>query len=293
MTTMPGRDWIRRHKKTVAAAALGAVLLVVVALGIFWFGWDWKALFGWRALVHDINPVDATDRKDTVQVYAIIVAGVVGALTALAAVGNLIISRRNLQNARETLQQQRQLDERRAQDDALQSYFQQIGELLTEHELKEAKPEDAVASLARAQTHTVVARLDARGKRALLLFLYGARLIFGVDAVVDLFGADFSGADLKRSGLGAGVNLRGANPSSADLRHAFLGDAILSGAILYKADLRDAGLGDARLMAADLRACLASNRVGLGGAESAPFTRGTASRGPSLRGGFLRFSKRF
>src|SRR5215213_1595327 len=38
-----------------------------------------------------------------------------------------------------------------------------------------------------------------------------------------------------------------------------------------------------------LRACLVSNRVGLGGAESAPFTRGTASRGPSLRGGFFSF----
>jgi hypothetical protein len=41
--------------------------------------------------------------------------------------------------------------------------------------------------------------------------------------------------------------------------------------------------------AEDLRACLVSNRVGLGGAESAPFTRGTASRGPSLRGGFFGF----
>ncbi len=51
MTTMPGGDWIRRHKKTVAAAALGAALLVTVALGIFWFGWDWKALIGWKALL--------------------------------------------------------------------------------------------------------------------------------------------------------------------------------------------------------------------------------------------------
>jgi hypothetical protein len=40
MTAMPGRDWIRGHKKTVAAAALGVVLLIAVAFGIFWFGWD-------------------------------------------------------------------------------------------------------------------------------------------------------------------------------------------------------------------------------------------------------------
>src|SRR3954467_8146024 len=38
-----------------------------------------------------------------------------------------------------------------------------------------------------------------------------------------------------------------------------------------------------------LRACLVSNRVGLAGAESAPFTRRTASRGPSLRGSFFGF----
>src|SRR3954447_19003184 len=41
--------------------------------------------------------------------------------------------------------------------------------------------------------------------------------------------------------------------------------------------------------APSLRACLVSNRVGLAGAESAPFTRRTASRGPSLRGGFFGF----
>jgi len=41
--------------------------------------------------------------------------------------------------------------------------------------------------------------------------------------------------------------------------------------------------------AAFLRACLVSNRVGLGGAESAPFTRGTTSREPFLRASFFGF----
>src|SRR4051794_4603052 len=44
-----------------------------------------------------------------------------------------------------------------------------------------------------------------------------------------------------------------------------------------------------RRLAELLRACLVSNRVGLAGAESAPFTRRTASRGPSLRGSFFGF----
>src|SRR5215212_767049 len=38
-----------------------------------------------------------------------------------------------------------------------------------------------------------------------------------------------------------------------------------------------------------LRACLVSNRVGLGGGKSAPFTRGTASREPFLRASFFGF----
>src|SRR5215212_11844719 len=38
-----------------------------------------------------------------------------------------------------------------------------------------------------------------------------------------------------------------------------------------------------------LRACLVSNRGGLGGAKSASFTRGTASREPFLRGSFFGF----
>jgi hypothetical protein len=96
MTTMPGGDWIRRHKKTVAAAPLGAASLVVVGIGIFWFGWDWKALIGWRALVDYIDPKNATGRKDAVQVYALIFAGVIAAITAVVGFANLWLTRRKM-----------------------------------------------------------------------------------------------------------------------------------------------------------------------------------------------------
>ena len=67
----------------IVATALGVVLLVAVALSIFWFGWDWKTLIGWRALVDYIDPKNATGRKDAVQVYALLVAGVVAGVVAL------------------------------------------------------------------------------------------------------------------------------------------------------------------------------------------------------------------
>jgi hypothetical protein len=136
----------------------------------------------------------ATERKDLVNIIVLIGAGTVGALTAFAAILNAYISSRNLQNAQEALRQERALDERRSQDDALQAYFKQIGELLTDHKLKEAQPENAVSMLARAQTLTVLRRLDAERKKDLLLFLYGAELIRKDDAVVNLLGARLTGA---------------------------------------------------------------------------------------------------
>jgi len=81
MTTMPRKDWIKSHKKTVAAAAL--VIALLVAYGT-WLDWEWKAMIGWKALIGyiDPDPDDTTGKKDAVQVYAIIVAGIVAAITA-------------------------------------------------------------------------------------------------------------------------------------------------------------------------------------------------------------------
>lgn len=150
----------------------------------------------WGALDAYIRPGDATERKDLVNVFVLIGAGVVGTLTALAALLNAYFTRRNLRTAREALRQQRDLDERRAQDDALQAYLEQMGDLLTDHKLKEAQPDDAVALLAGAQTLTVLSRLDARRKGDLLFFVYGAGLIPKDNAVLNLLNANLVGADL-------------------------------------------------------------------------------------------------
>src|SRR3712207_3974058 len=158
-----------RSGAKAAVLKLGAiVLLAAIAVGAY-FGSKWL----WGELAAYIRPGDATERKDLVNVFVLIGAGIVGTLTALAALLNAYFSRRNLQNARAALHRQRDLAERRAQDDALQAYLEQMGGLLTVHKLKEAQPEDAVALLARAQTLTVLGRLSAWGKRDLLLFVHG------------------------------------------------------------------------------------------------------------------------
>jgi hypothetical protein len=210
-----------------------------------------------------IQPESPTDRKDLVNVFVVLAAGVVGTLTAIAAVGNLYISRRNLQNAQANLQQQRDLDERHAQDDALQAYYKQMGDLLTEHKLMETKsPDDPIRLLARAQTLTLLERLDPDSNRAMLkkreliLFLYDAGLISRRNTIVHLASAALSSANLVGADLVggnfSGADLLGADLSDANLSDADFSSAILIGAIFLSADLSDADLSDADLDGANL-----------------------------------------
>src|SRR5215204_7667969 len=153
----------------IVAAPLGVVLLFAVVIGILWFGWDWKALIGWGPLVDYINPKNATGRKDAFQVYALIVAGVVASITAAVGLLNLRLTRRNLE-------QQRELEAQRAQGNALQAYYEQIGKLITDEDLLNTQREE-IRELARGQTLTVLQEVDAKGKGSLLTFLHGAGLI--------------------------------------------------------------------------------------------------------------------
>ena len=74
----------------------------------------------------------------------------------------------NLRTAHANLQQQRDLDERHAQDDALQTYYKKIRELITDHGLLEKTgPVDEIRLLARAQTITLLERLDPKSDRAM------------------------------------------------------------------------------------------------------------------------------
>jgi len=273
-------------RRRLIVVALGLVLLVAVVLGILRFGWDWKALIGWRALVDYIDPKNATGRKDAVQVYALIVAGV-ATITAAVGLANLWLTRRNLVQQRELEEQrgkqQRELEAQRAeqqrelaQGTALQAYYEQIGNLITEYDLRTTQREE-IRELARGQTLTVLREVDGKGKGSLLTFLYGAGLIGTQDPAVVLTGADLreaalqgrtlSRVDLRNANLwkanlqGASLwnaDLSGANLQRADLRKTILEGANLQGAYLQRADLRDANLqgallGRANLQGADLQ----------------------------------------
>jgi hypothetical protein len=88
--------------------------------------------------------------------------------------------------------------ERRAQDEALQAYFDQVGQLLLDKDppLRQSEHDSEVRTLARARTLTVLSRLDGDRKAQVVQFLHEAGLIDRQQHVLALSGADLNGANL-------------------------------------------------------------------------------------------------
>jgi uncharacterized protein YjbI with pentapeptide repeats len=159
----------------------------------------------------------------------------------LALVGSLLAA------AQENIQQQAEESRAQdAQDEALQTYIEGMGNLVLDEGLLTSQEDEEVRTLARARTLTVLGQVDGARKRSVVQFLYEAQLIQKDKPIVPLSGADLTDADL------SGADLRGANLRVADLRGAYLSRAVLFGADLSDAVLFDADLSDARLSGADL-----------------------------------------
>ena len=214
-------------------------------------------------------------------------------------------------------QRERELEiaERRAQDEALQAYLDQMsGMLLPNKEqpsLYKARPGDSLSSVARARTLTVLPRLDGERKARVVQFLYESGLISkdrpvlvlngaalreatlnvanlrgAVLVEVDLGGAALGGADLREASLVL-ANLSGADLSRASLGSANLRWANLSRANLSRAYLSEAYLGGANLRGAGLSEASLS-KADLGGADLVEADLGGADLGGAdLRGADL------
>jgi len=163
----------------------------------------------------------------------------------------------------------RAIAERRAQDEALQTYLDNIGESLLDREnaLRDSGEGDEVRILARARTMTALKRLDGDHNRTVLRFLRESQLVGDrSEPIISFIGADLTDVDLRGTDLRS-INLRDADLSRADLRDTNLRDtdlrhAILMVANLRGADLRGADLRGAVLLAADIGyACLIDAQV--------------------------------
>jgi pentapeptide repeat protein len=141
-------------------------------------------------------------------------AAVIGALVALGGVFTAQMVSIALDDRR--TQEARNLEAQRAGEAALQNYFEVVGELLIEKQLRRASPGDNLSTVVRAQTLSVFEGLDAERKRILLLFLYEAGLIYKDKPVVSLEAANLSHANLRGADL-SGTALHGADMNNADL----------------------------------------------------------------------------
>jgi hypothetical protein len=151
-------------------------------------------------------------------------------------------------------QEARNLETQRTRAAALQTYFEQVGKLLIEQPLRQARPGDNLSTVVRAQTVAVLEGLDSTRKGIVLLFLSESHLISkGEDKIVALNGANLRDADLRDLHLRA-VALDGAYLQGANLRRAYLKDADLGGTGLSGADLTNANLSGASLINARLQA---------------------------------------
>src|SRR5215207_1408040 len=190
------------QRKVLIAAVI--VLGLVVVGSILW--WLWGVLDAY------IDPKEPTEKKELVNIFVFIAAGVIGSFTAIAAVGNLYISRMNLQTARDTLHQQRELDEHHAQDDALQAYYDylfptladlearpvRIDESQSDQDQVEVAPSNPVTFvMLRVRTLALLSRLRPDRKIDVLKVLYESGVIYkdnaAEPAAVSLYDADLGG----------------------------------------------------------------------------------------------------
>jgi hypothetical protein len=217
-------DWII----ILLAITMGMAIVIIAVCGYVFSEWEWTGL---------TKPKLRTfwDWLDLLIVPTVL------------ALGGYLFTRSENNRTLEIANKQREVDreiaEQRGQDDALQAYLDQIGQLLLDEErsLRESKVGDEERTFARARTKEVLWKLSPHRKRNVLQFLYEACLIKRDNKVIDLSGADLRNAylwklDLKNADL-TGTDIKGANLSEAKLS-----GADLRGSMLGRADLREANL---------------------------------------------------
>ncbi len=250
--------------KPVVKWTLRVLVTLAVVSGLLWLIWIGYS-YDWTGFNSYINAKGEPERARTLWNWLELLI-----VPTVLAVGALLFNRSERRAEREIAdkraQQDRDLASHRAQEVALQSYLDKMTELLLENGLRESEQASEVRVIAKARTLTALTGLDG-SKRALLLgFLYEAALVTKGEAVIDLRGANLSGAYLDLTNLSGanlieailheahlfGADLSGAHLSGANLDSAYLSTADLSAADLHRAYLRLADLGGAILFGADL-----------------------------------------
>jgi hypothetical protein len=197
------------------------------------------------------------------------------AIPVVIAAGSIWFSIQQSQTSLEVSVRSHQADQIQALEEqrntVLKTYIDDMRDLMLNHGLIQAKEDNPVLRVARAETFFALDHLDAIRQGKLVRFLFDSQLItqftFSDQPIVNLYDADLSGINLHDATLCDPMtrvstdlnftNMSKANLSSTCLAYAYLMDVDLSGAdlrgaYLYGADLLDADLSRANLSGADL-----------------------------------------
>jgi len=264
----------------ITLGGLGAVLLVLFLIRPGWaYQWDWAGFGAGRSPIKSPKALfdyyPAKSLWDWMQLL-LIPAVLVGAGLLLNSAQqrreqeiakenraqDLDIANKNRDQDLDIANKNRAQDlvnaEDRQQEAALGEYLATMTTLLLDKELRKSAEGDEVRGVARVQTLTALRRLGNFRRRAVVEFLYEARLIgyfnsgYGQKpdeeepAIVYMAEANLRDTNL------SGIDLRCANLASAILRGADLTGADLTDTLLYKTDLTGATLTEARMHKANL-----------------------------------------
>jgi hypothetical protein len=197
----------------LALASLVVVITTIIGLGYAlewtWTGLDTKLAWDWLELL------------------------IIPLVLALGALWFNNQTRKSDQEiARRERENDRQIAEDRAQEEALHRYLDRMQELILDKGLRKSEEDAEVRNVARARTLAVLRSLDGNRKGQVVRFLCEADLIRKLrnsEVIIDLRTADLSGANL----LGAKLEdayIHNANLIYANLTGANLSDAHLLGA---------------------------------------------------------------
>ena len=175
----------------------------------------------------------------------------------------------------------RNLPRDQQQATTLQTYIDNIRDLLLNHKLTQSSPGDEVRHVATVQTLSTLRSLDPARNIIVLRFLQDAHLIGIQDPVISLTNANLSNDNLSGADL-SNVDLEFATLTGTDLNGAHLNGAILYGANLNKADLTGTDLNNASLSGALLDGSI-MNRAILTDAR----LNGASLAGAQLNGAYL------
>jgi hypothetical protein len=222
-------------KRTLLIVLMSAVI-VLLSWGLylrFVKGFDWAE---WTGFGHYTAPTGDYQRAKTLWDWMELFL-----VPSALALGAWLLNKTERERDERISDRQRQetaLNEKDKQQEAtLQTYFDQMTELLLMHGLRSSVRDSEVRTVSQVRTLTALRRLNSQRNRILLQFLRDLELIGsfleGVP-VIDMTGTDLSGVDLEHANLSY-VSLR-----SCDLTGASLKGAYLTGGSFHEANLTDA-----------------------------------------------------